>query len=204
LAHRRRSAAARIVSAQAIWLVALAVLVTACEREQRRFSEPVGNAPLAPAVAIATIQPGGSRPSSSGTTATPAMDRSGPYEENAYAISQGKRLFTWYNCIGCHAHGGGGIGPPLMDNAWRYGYAPDAIFTTIVQGRPNGMPAFAGRVPEQQVWQLVAYVRSMSAMVRADAAPGRADAMQAGEPELRRDRAQPRPEIVPKPKPVTP
>ena len=30
-------------------------------------------------------------------------------EQNAYAIAQGKRLFSWYNCVGCHANGGGGI-----------------------------------------------------------------------------------------------
>jgi cytochrome c oxidase cbb3-type subunit 3 len=185
-------------------LVAAALVASGCEREQRRFSEPTGNAPLAPSVAVATVQPGGSAPSSAGTTAKPTMDTDGPYEENAYAISQGKRLFTGYNCVGCHSHGGGGIGPPLMDDAWRYGYEPQAIFTSIVQGRPNGMPAFAGRIPEQQVWQLVAYVRSMSAMLRGDVLPGRADAMHAGEPELRRDRRVPRPEPVPKPKPVTP
>ena len=37
---------------------------------------------------------------------------------------QGKRLFSWYNCIGCHANGGGGIGPPLMDDEWIYGSRP--------------------------------------------------------------------------------
>ena len=32
------------------------------------------------------------------------------YEGNASALSEGKRLFTSFNCVGCHGHGGGGIG----------------------------------------------------------------------------------------------
>ena len=78
--------------------------------------------------------------------------------------SEGQRLFGWYNCAGCHANGGGGMGPPLMDDEWIYGSSPENIYTTIVQGRPNGMPSFAGKIPTPQVWMLVAYVRSLSAL----------------------------------------
>ena len=48
----------------------------------------------------------------------------GPYEGNAYAVSEGKRLYNQFNCSGCHFQGGGGIGPPLMDAEWIYGSAP--------------------------------------------------------------------------------
>ena len=65
-------------------------------------------------------------------------------------------------CVGCHANGGGGIGPPLADAKWIYGEAPHDIFASIWQGRPNGMPAFRGRVAPDQVWALVAYVRAMA------------------------------------------
>jgi cytochrome c oxidase cbb3-type subunit 3 len=34
------------------------------------------------------------------------------FEENAYMVSEGKRLFSAFNCVGCHAHGGGGMGRP--------------------------------------------------------------------------------------------
>lgn len=98
-------------------------------------------------------------------------------------MSQGKQWFTWYNCNGCHGQGGGGSGPALMDATWLYGSAPEQIFTTIVDGRPNGMPAFRGRIPDHQVWQLVAYVRSMSGLVRKDAAPGRNDGLDGKPPE---------------------
>jgi cytochrome c oxidase cbb3-type subunit 3 len=111
------------------------------------------------------------------------------YEANAYMVSQGRKLFRWYNCSGCHSNGGGGMGPPLMDDKWIYGSAPAQVAASILQGRPNGMPSFAGRIPEDQVWQIVAYVRSMSGQVRADVAPSRSDALSTGgEPETRRER----------------
>jgi cytochrome c oxidase cbb3-type subunit 3 len=97
--------------------------------------------------------------------------------ENAWAISEGKRLFSAFNCSGCHGNGGGAIGPPLMDHRWIYGYAPDNVHESIVEGRPNGMPAFRGRLTEQQAWQLTAYVLSLSGLVPKDAAGGRSDHM---------------------------
>jgi cytochrome c oxidase cbb3-type subunit III len=110
------------------------------------------------------------------------------YENNAQALSEGKRLFSQMNCTGCHAHGGGSIGPPLMDSKWIYGSQPENIFATIVEGRPNGMPAFHGKLPDYQVWQLAAYVRSLSGNVPKDAAPGREDDMQYKEPENSKDK----------------
>jgi cytochrome c oxidase cbb3-type subunit 3 len=121
----------------------------------------------------------------------PAPDNSASYEETAYAISQGKQWYRWFNCSGCHAHGGGSIGPALMDATWLYGHEPDEIFASIMQGRPNGMPAFRSRIADSQAWQLVAYVRSMSALVRRDAIAGRDDGMQIGKPEQRRPRVSP-------------
>jgi cytochrome c oxidase cbb3-type subunit 3 len=69
------------------------------------------------------------------------------------------------------------MGPALMDAQWIYGSKPENIFESIVEGRPNGMPAFGAKIVEDQIWQLVAYVRSMSGLLRSDVAPGRADAM---------------------------
>ena len=94
------------------------------------------------------------------------------YEENAFALSEGKRLFSAFNCIGCHAHGGGDIGPPLIDDRWIYGHEPEQIFATIVEGRPNGMPSFGARIAEYQIWWLVAYVRSLGGLADKDAATG--------------------------------
>ena len=65
-------------------------------------------------------------------------------------MAEGQRLYRWYNCAGCHANGGGGMGPPLMDDKWIYGSEPENIVATILEGRPNGMPSFRGKVPDDQ------------------------------------------------------
>jgi len=79
-----------------------------------------------------------------------------------------------------------------MDDQWRYGHEPPQIVATILQGRPNGMPSFAGRISTEQAAQLAAYVRSMSGQVREDVAPSRSDGLSTGAPELRRDRETPK------------
>lgn len=162
--------------------------LSACEREERRFSEPVSASAASNPVAQSDLQPGVPTP-------PPAAGR--PYEYNAYAISEGKRLYEWFNCVGCHAQGGGNIGPPLMDDQWVYGSEPANVFATIVEGRPNGMPSFRGRIPEQQVWQLVAYVRSMSGQIPKDAAPGRSDDMYTRRPEMSTPHQATRPSALP-------
>ena len=172
---------------RALALVLLALVGSGCEREMRRFQQPATAREPVVAAPRVDLQPGAA---AKGLTETKS---SGGYSHgNAYEIAQGKRLYRWYNCSGCHSNGGGGMVPPLMDANLIYCHQPDAIFSTIMEGRPNGMPAFRGRIPESQAWQLVSYVRSMSGLVAADALPGRSDTLSPGEPELRRDRLEPR------------
>ena len=157
--------------------VALAALMfaAACQRETRRFRESPPAATSQDAVAMSPLQPGPK------ALALPVVN---PYEKNAYDVAEGERLFGVFNCTGCHSHGGGGMGPALMDDEWIYGSDPENIFSTIVEGRPNGMPSFRGRIANYQVWQLVAYVRSMSGQLAKDVAPPRDDHMvTAPEPE---------------------
>lgn len=88
--------------------------------------------------------------------------RAAPYYDNAKAVTDGKRLFNQYNCSGCHSNGGGGMGPDLMDDVWIYGGRLEQIHQTMVEGRPNGMPSWGGKIPDEQLWEIAAYVRSMS------------------------------------------
>jgi cytochrome c oxidase cbb3-type subunit 3 len=97
-----------------------------------------------------------------GHSLTTIDPRAAAYYDNADAVNTGKRLFGQYNCSGCHSNGGGGMGPSLMDNEWIYGGRLEQIHQTLVEGRPNGMPAWGGKIPDEQLWQLAAYVRSMS------------------------------------------
>ena len=156
-------------------VVLFAFALGSCEREDRRFREAPPAANVVNTIQVSGLHPGGP------PNLTP--DIPNIYEENAYALAEGKRLFENFNCSGCHAHGGGGIGPPLMDNQWIYGSEPANIFATVMQGRPNGMPSFRGRIPEYQGWQIVAYVRSLSGLVRKDVAPSRSDHMYDKPPE---------------------
>ena len=53
------------------------------------------------------------------------------------------------------------MGPSLRDETWIYGSRDDQIFDSIAQGRSKGMPAWGAKIPEDQIWQLVAYIKSM-------------------------------------------
>jgi cytochrome c oxidase cbb3-type subunit 3 len=108
-----------------------------------------------------------------------------PYENNAYQLSEGKRLYTWFNCKGCHADGGGGIGPALLDGWWRYGPDRVSIFVSIRNGRSGGMPPFRDRLTPEQIWQLTGYVRTIGAWSGKVAAPSRNDEMQSRQSENR-------------------
>jgi cytochrome c oxidase cbb3-type subunit 3 len=165
------------------------LLLSACKREERGYRVPPPAAERINSTTLSELRPGETQPPASGKN---------EYEENAYAMNEGKRLYTWFNCVGCHANGGGGMGPPLMDDKWLYGSQPDQVFSTIVQGRPNGMPSFRGKIPDYQVWQLAAYVRSMSGQVPSDAAPGRNDDMNSTKPEQSKGKEEPKSGSVPK------
>jgi cytochrome c oxidase cbb3-type subunit 3 len=85
-----------------------------------------------------------------------------PLGHDRQAIVEGRRLFVQYNCSGCHGgRAGGGMGPSLRDQYWLYGKTPGKIFNSIAEGRAHGMPAWGTRLPEKQIWQLVAYIQSL-------------------------------------------
>jgi cytochrome c oxidase cbb3-type subunit III len=107
------------------------------------------------------------------------VDRSNaPFQSNRWAVGEGKRLYEWFNCAGCHSPGGGGgMGPSFMDAQWRYGDAPGSVFASIVEGRPMGMPSFRERLNPSDVWKLVAYVRTLGRLTPKDVWPARGDEM---------------------------
>ena len=160
-----------------------ALALCGCDREERDYRALAAAAALDPTNPQSTLLAGG---------IGVRTGFSNSDEESAYAVAEGKRLYRWYNCNGCHANGGGGSGPALMDDAWIYGSAPSNVVATILQGRPNGMPAFGGKIPDPQVMQIAAYVRSMSGLLPKDVAPGRTDHLRAKEPESSTARLAPK------------
>jgi cytochrome c oxidase cbb3-type subunit III len=161
-----------------------------CKREKRQFQVAASSAKPAQGVTVSDLAPGPHQ--------TPPHVKN-RYEANSYALSQGQQLFQAYNCVGCHAHGGGGMGPALIDSKWLYGSKPEQVYASIVEGRPNGMPSFRGRIPDFQVWQLVGYVRSMSGQVPPTVAGGRDDHMKSAPPPNSAPYESPKISTVPQP-----
>jgi cytochrome c oxidase cbb3-type subunit 3 len=155
---------------------AAAFTLAACNREERHSrSKPLGETVPA-GESPDTVWPGNSAP--------PPLDaRAKLYDNNAPAIAEGQFLYTRMNCVGCHSHGGGGMGPPLMDDEWRYGGRIDQIAASIAEGRPQGMPAWRSKLTDDQIWKLAAYVRTLSGQPSKDAVSSRSESMSAGTPQ---------------------
>lgn len=108
-------------------------------------------------------------------------------------VAAGEALFTAKACATCHLHQGGGLGPSLdglfghtvtlsdgstvtADDA----YIRESILTPtakVVQGFQPVMPTFQGQLSEEQVMQLIQYIKSLKkgASGVAQTAPAAAD-----------------------------
>lgn len=85
-----------------------------------------------------------------------------PYAGNATRAAEGAKLFVSYNCMDCHgADGSGAMAPSLQDTRWHFGSTAGDIFESIYEGRPDGMPAWGGRIADDQIWRLVTYVQTL-------------------------------------------
>lgn len=86
-----------------------------------------------------------------------------PMQGDPGAEQRGMTYYVNFNCVGCHAaNGGGGMGPALSNNTFTYGSQPENIYLSIYQGRPNGMPAWGGVLPDSVIWDLVTYIGKIS------------------------------------------
>ena len=83
--------------------------------------------------------------------------------KNAEALAIGQKLFL-NNCAQCHASDGGGSRgfPSLTDRDWLWGGTPEAIKTSITEGRTGAMPPFGQALGEQGVKDVAHYVLSLS------------------------------------------
>src|SRR3982750_4935884 len=114
-------------------VIVAALALCGCNREE----------PPSPGKPIGETVPAGESPDTifPGSSVPPALDvRAKLYDNNANAIGRGQQLYTQMNCVGCHSHGGGGMGPPLMDDEWRYGGRSEPTPGTGGGGRGHGKP----------------------------------------------------------------
>jgi cytochrome c oxidase cbb3-type subunit 3 len=86
-----------------------------------------------------------------------------PVGQDPNAAQRGMQFFTGFNCVGCHAaNGGGGMGPALSNSFFKFGGRADQIYTVISHGGPQGMPAWGTVLPDSVIWDIVAYIQSIS------------------------------------------
>jgi len=87
-----------------------------------------------------------------------------PYTGNAEAIQQGRALYLQTGCSGCHGPGGGGgMGPALLDDEWKFGSDDLTLFKLIKGEIPQQtMPATFGSVlTDDEIWKIIAFIRSL-------------------------------------------
>lgn len=89
-----------------------------------------------------------------------------PYGSDSGAAKRGEQLFLGMNCSGCHGQDAktGIFAPNLTNNYWRYGGSDADVFNSIYEGRARGMPAWGAVLSTNQIWELVAYIRSLGGM----------------------------------------
>lgn len=94
-----------------------------------------------------------------------------PAFSDPVAITAGSKLFT-NSCAGCHGpRGEGGRGPNLRNRGVWHSLDEQDLFQTIQKGVPGAdMPAT--NLPDEQIWQLAAFVRALSAPAIESKLPG--------------------------------
>jgi len=86
-----------------------------------------------------------------------------PYTGKPEAIQQGRTLYLQNGCSACHGvMGGGGMGMPLLDDVWKFGSDDETLFKLIKGQIPEQtMPKIFGHLPDDDVWKMIAYIRSI-------------------------------------------
>ena len=111
-------------------------------------------------------------------TGQPAPNLENPVASTAQSIAAGQRAFD-ANCAVCHgplAQGAVKAGmtisiieeqrgkqpPDLTDDQWDHGSRDGDIFAVIKRGLPpTMMPGYDGRIPDDDIWSIVNYLRTL-------------------------------------------
>jgi cytochrome c oxidase cbb3-type subunit 3 len=94
-------------------------------------------------------------------TVRAALPAGNPYTGDAAAIAEGQQVFLQI-CAACHKPDGSGlVGPSLVDPYWKYGDTDAALFETVSEGRPGGMPAWKSQLGTEKIWKALAYMATL-------------------------------------------
>jgi mono/diheme cytochrome c family protein len=86
-----------------------------------------------------------------------------PFAGNPQAVKEGRTLYMTHGCSGCHGLlGGGGMGKPILDDTWAFGSDDETLFKLTRGELPQQtMPKSEIGLTDEQVWKVLAYVRSL-------------------------------------------
>jgi mxaJ protein len=126
------------------------------QAEIRAILEEYG-VPLIPVHAAQPAQQAGPQ------AADPANTTRNPFTGNADMIAEGRALYMKVGCQGCHGGGGGGgMAVPLIDATWKFGSDDETLYRLIKGQIPEQtMPAVYNILPDDQVWKILAFIRSL-------------------------------------------
>ena len=137
--------------------LALALLVTAggAFADKPVFVHPFDGAPI-------------QVPLKEGETETPALEQFKETGVNAYrgqaeALADGQRLYEQW-CQVCHAaNASGNMGPSLVGDKHVYSQTATDVgmFAIVYAGASGAMQGFAGRISQDDMLKIIAYVRSL-------------------------------------------
>jgi len=98
-----------------------------------------------------------------------------PVEGNADAIRSGMGMFR-ARCADCHGVDARGIRSPDLTQVWASGRTDEGLFKTLRNGIPNTeMPAVGARVSDDEIWKILAYLRTLAAPAPTDPPRGNAE-----------------------------
>ena len=143
---------------------------------RRTWSIPVVVALSLIVECVALAQPPGASAQDAGGARGRARVTKNPLEGNREAIRNGGTMFRT-RCAGCHGPDARGDRGPDLTGLWASGVSDDRIFDTVRDGVPGtDMPAAdPARVPDREIWQMLAYVRTVAASAPTSAAAGNPD-----------------------------
>jgi putative heme-binding domain-containing protein len=108
------------------------------------------------------------------TQTAPEPPANNPLAGNDAAIQAGMGLFR-SRCADCHGMDARGVRGPDLTQVWASGRTDSGLFRTLRRGVPGTeMPSVGPRTPDDEIWKILAYLKTISATAQADAASGNA------------------------------
>ncbi len=93
-----------------------------------------------------------------------------PTEPTSDSVATGRQRYV-FSCRPCHGNRGkgdgdmshaGGVPSDLTDKVWQHGASDGEIFLVIKEGVSADMQAYKSQIPDDDIWHLVNYIRSLA------------------------------------------